>query len=72
MNTFFTMFVVIAVLITMYQLYVGERNAQYYDETVEVEAEGFFTESILNILFVLAFFIFGVGGILISLGIYTF
>lgn len=66
------MFVVIAVLITMYQLYVGERNAQYYDETVEVEAESFFTESILNILFVLAFFIFGVGGILISLGIFNF
>ena len=72
MNTFLTMFIVVAVLITMYQLYAGERNAQYYDETVEVEAESFFTESILNILFVLAVFIFGVGGILISLGIFNF
>ena len=72
MNTFFTMFVVIAVLITMYQLYAGERNAQYYDETVEVGTKSYSTEAVLNVLFVIAVVIFGVGGILISLGIFNF
>jgi len=65
------MFVVIAVVITMYQLYVGERKTQYYDEAVEVGTKSFFTEAVLNVLFVIAFIIFGVGGILISLGIFN-
>lgn len=70
MNTIFTMFVVIAIVITIYQLYVGERKTEYFDERVEVGTKSFSTEAMLNLLFVLAVIIFGVGGILISLGIY--
>jgi len=65
------MFVVIAIVITLYQLYVGERKTKYFDETVEVGTKSYSTEGILNLLFVVAVIIFGVGGILITLGIFN-
>ena len=69
MSTTFILIFVIVVVTTIFHVSQREQNPQFTEEAIEVETEGYFTERVSNILFVCGIVIFGIGGILISLGI---